>query len=693
MLFDLIRAVPVALLVGLVPGYFWARCLASTDDVAERLAYAIALSVTLVPAVALILSSVLGTGVTTAVSLVSVAVVFFAGLAARLLFGTAKGPAGPISALPSPPGVAAMVPLCLALVLALVTFFGLAGGWTMIPSVVLVVVAGVVYWLSLRGADGAAGARPGDGEAASPGLLYSLLAAALVLALARGYLGPILNGWPFPRGVDRYEHAIMTSMIVDSGSTESFMLYPPGFHALSAMISNLSGLEPMALFPALAPSLLALTSLSSYALAARLWGRPAGVAAAFLSGPVLGGAYLHFEEARYPNFVGEQIIIIVAVAALIGMYANPTVRAGLLLAVLGSSAVFYHQIAGYVMAVLLAVVALFFLPYLILRHRRTGLALAGSLALLFVLAAAFAWDTYDLPNLVAGVFSDSAETGRGGEAVAMAIGTKPANHPTYLLVTITAPVLWLGLLGAMMLLPNRGSSAAARLAHLTLIVWAALLFVGSQTSYSGFPDRFDRDLGAPLALLAAPVLLLLLRAAPRLAPSRAALAVTLAAALLSAGLLVVQTTRNLEAASGPSERPRDRPAPPEVAAAGTWLGDNNEGGSIVATPYLDYVPSRGMLAMGGYTEMQSYDYGRILRARDLPPFGEGPLLEALWLLKHPTGDKTQGIMREYDVRYVVFHKRYPGISWLPYARQDDLYRVAYQNPSVIVFEPRDPSTT
>ncbi|HEV2094692.1 MAG TPA: DUF6541 family protein [Rubrobacter sp.] len=690
MLFDLIRAVPVALLVGLVPGYFWARCLAATDDLAERLAYALALSVTLVPAVALVLASVLGTGVTTAVSVVSVALVFFAGLAARLLFGPAKGPAGPISGLPPAPGVAALVPLCLALVLALGTFFDLAGGWTMIPAAALVVVSGVLYWLSLRRRGRTNGGPEEQREEASPALVYGLLSAALVLALARGYLGPLFNGWPFPRGVDRYEHAIMTSMMAEDGSTESFMLYPPGFHALSAMISNLSGLEPMALFPALAPALLALTSLASYALAARLWGRPAGVAAAFLSGPVLGGAYLHFEEARYPNFVGEQVIIIVAVAALIGMYANPTVRAGLLLAVLGSSAVFYHQIAGYVMAVLLAVVALFFLPYLLLRHRRSGLALAGSLALLFVLAAAFAWDTYDLPNLVAGLFSDSAETGRGGEAVAMAIGTKPANHPTYLLVTITAPVLWLGLFGAMMLLPNRtNSNTAARLAHLTLIVWAALLFVGSQTSYSGFPDRFDRDLGAPLALLAAPVLVLLLRAAPRLAPSRAALAVTLAAALLSAGLLVVQTTRNLEEASGPSERPRDRPATPEVAAAGAWLEKNNEGGSIVATPYLDYVPSRGMLAMGGYTKMQSYDYARILRARDLPPFGAGPLLDALWVLKHPTGEKTRRIMEENDVRYIVFHKRYPGISWLPYARQDDLYKVAYQNPSVIIFEPRN----
>ena len=59
MLFDLIRAVPVALLVGLVPGYFWARCLAATGDFADRLAYAIALSVTLVPAVALVPSGLL----------------------------------------------------------------------------------------------------------------------------------------------------------------------------------------------------------------------------------------------------------------------------------------------------------------------------------------------------------------------------------------------------------------------------------------------------------------------------------------------------------------------------------------------------------------------------------------------------------------------------------------------------------
>ena len=51
---------------------------------------------------------------------------------------------------------------------------------------------------------------------------------------------------------------------------------------------------------------------------------------------------------------------------------NPDGPSGLLLALLGASAVFYTQIAGYAMARPVAVVALFFLPYLLLRHRQTG---------------------------------------------------------------------------------------------------------------------------------------------------------------------------------------------------------------------------------------------------------------------------------------------------------------------------------
>ena len=134
--------------------------------------------------------------------------------------------------------------------------------------------------------------------------------------------GPIVNGWSYPRGVDRYEHAVMAGMMMREGSNESFMLYPPGFHLLTAMISRLSGIGPLEVFPILAPMLPLMGALALYALAKRLWGWEYGVAAALTSGLLLGGTYLHFEEARYPNFIGEYFLIVLAIAALVGMYAR-----------------------------------------------------------------------------------------------------------------------------------------------------------------------------------------------------------------------------------------------------------------------------------------------------------------------------------------------------------------------------------
>ena len=683
---DLLTALPAAFLIGVLPGWFWTRCLLPSGDRAEQLAYTIALSITLVPAVALVQTYIFATGVTFAVTVASMALVFLAGLAAHLLFGPAKGSEEPLSRPPASPGLPTLAPLAAALALALWMFLGLPpGAWLMIPIAVLVIAAGVAYiWMPQERETPAA--TPGGDVSAR--VRYSLLAFVLLLVLARGYLGPIVNGWPFPRGVDRYEHAVMAGMMMRDGSNESFMLYPPGFHLLTAMISRLSGIEPLELFPILAPTLPLMGALALYALAKRLWGWEYGVAAALTSGVLLGGTYLHFEEARYPNFIGEYFLIVLTVATLIGMYAAPTARNGLLLALLGSSTVLYHQIAGYSLAVLLGFVCLLFVPYLLLKDRKKGIYITLSLGLLGLLSVLYAWDTYDLPSLVAGMLG-GAQTGRGGEAVAMAIGTKPVSGPVHFLATMSQPVLWLGLLGLALMLADRENAKGTpdMLARLTVLVWTLLLFFGSLSSYSGFPDRFERDLGVPLALLAALALVSVLRSSPR-SGTRTAFVVVLLAVFLSATLVGAQTILNLEQAAGPSARPKDRPPGARVVAAGEWLGRHNEGGSIIATPYLHYTPSRAMLAMGGYTRMQSYDEARIRRARDLPPFGADPLWDALWVLQHPTSSRTAQILEKNDVRYIVLDKRYPWVDWRAYALQRNLYKPVYENESVIIFAPR-----
>jgi hypothetical protein len=683
---DLLYALPAAFLIGVLPGWFWTRCLLASGDRAEQLVYAVALSLTLVPTVALAQTYLFATGATFVVSVVSVALVFLSGLAAYLLFGPAKGSEEPLSPPPSPPGLPTLAPLGATLALSLVMLLGIVPGeWLMIPIAVLVIIAGIAYFSTSQGREAPLAA---PGRSVSAAGRYALLSLVLLFVLARGYLGPIVNGWSYPRGVDRYEHAVMAGMVMKEGSNESFMLYPPGFHLLTAMISRLSGIEPLEVFPALAPLLPLLGALALYALAKRLWGWEYGVAAAFTSGLLLGGTYLHFEEARYPNFLGEYFLIVLAVAVLVGMYAAPTARAGLLLALLGSSTVFYHQIAGYSLAVLLGVVCVLFLPYLLLKDRRKGVHLGLSLALLGLFSALYAWDTYDLPNLVVGMLGGS-ETGRGGEAVAMAIGTKPPSGPGHFLETLSHPVLWLGLLGLALMLAGiknaRGTPDV--LGRLTVLVWTLLLFFGSLTTYSGFPHRFERDLGVPLALLAALALVTLVRLSSRSGGGRAYVAALLALALTVA-LVGTQSVLSLQEAAGPSARPKDRPAPANVVAAGAWLRQHNEGGSIVATPYLKHVPSRAMLAMGGYTRMQSYDAARIRRARDIPPFGAQPLWDALWVLEHPAGGRTAQLLEKNDVRYIVFHKSYPWIEWRPFALQEDLYRPVYENDSVIIFAPR-----
>jgi hypothetical protein len=697
MLPELIRALLAVALVVVLPGWFWAVCLCASADRLSRLIYGIALSITLVPAVALVQARLFGTGVTFAITVSSALVVFCAGLVAYLGFGPAKGPEEPVAPGLARPGLLTLIPLIAAFALSLGSMLGVTQG-KRFPLLIaaLVITAGIAPLFASRRRRDEPPSRPPGGttETRRRSLYvsvtrYVLLSVVLALVLLRGYLGPVRHDWPFPRGIDKYEHAVMTSMMLSEGSTEAFMLYPPGFHVLAAELSRLSGLEPMGLFAALAPALLLLPALACYALGSRLWGWPCGVVAAAFSGLLLDGTYQHLNEARWPNFIGSQFLLVLAVAALIGLYASPTVRSGLLLALFGSSTVLYHQIASYSAAVLLAFVALLSLPYLLWRDRRRALALFLSLALLGFLSVLYAWDTYDLGRLAAGLLGGQEETGRGGEAVAMAIGTKGAYPLKHLLKTASQPVLWLGLLGALLMLVDRRSrsSTPPTLAHITLLLWALLLFVGSRTGLSGFPDRFERDLGVPLALLAALAFVTVLRSRFELRRP-VVLVASLLAVLLAGALIGLQTVRNIEGADAPSPRQRDRPPPPQVAAAGRWLEEHNSGGSILSTPYLNYVPSRAMLALGGYTRMQSYDPARIKRARDLPPFGAGPLWDALWALYHPRGERTARILEDNDVRYVVLYKRYPGMSWRFWKAHTGLYRVAFENGAVVILEPR-----
>jgi hypothetical protein len=699
-LLDLVRALPAAILVGVLPGWFWAGCLSATSDRAERLAYSVGFSTTLVPTAALVQTRLFGVGVTPAITIVSVVLVLVTGLTCYLKFGPFDGSDEPLTSRSVSLDLPSLIPLIFASALVLAALLGAVPvGRVALLIALLVLTAGISHLVASPRGD--APPKPAHrlcsetfewwGSSVIPVVRWFLLSAVLILVLLRSYPGPMRYDWPFPRGVDKYEHAVMVGMMLSEGSTDSFMLYPPGFHVLAAGISGLSGLEPLKLFAIVGPALLLLPTLACYALARRLWGWEVGVAAALFSGLIASGSYEHVSHARYPNLIGV-FLLVLAVAALVRLYASSSVRDQFTLAIFGSSVVFYHMVASLYEAALLGLVGTLFLPYLLLRNRKSGIALLSSFTLLGLLSVLYAWDAYDLPSLVAGLLG-GAGTGRGGEAVAMALGTKPTGDLARLLATTSLTMVWLGLLGALLVagdLLQRRVEMPQILAYLTLLLWAALMFIGSRTTMSSFPDRFERDLSIPLALLAALAFVTILRSWESRGPVMV-FAASLAA-LVAVTVVALQAARNLEEGAGPAQRSIDRPPPPKVVAAGEWLREHNEGGNILVTPSVGPVSTRGMLAMGGYSGMQTYSVHRIQRGRDLPPFGAEPLWDALWALQHPDSGRTRMILEENDVRYVVLGKRRPDIHWRSFQGRTDLYRMVFENEAVAIFEPLEDST-
>jgi hypothetical protein len=718
-LLDLIRALPVAVLVGVAPGWFWAKLfLRASTDVAEWMTYSVAFSMSLVPTVALIPAQLLGSGVTLAVAVASPLLVFLGGLAAYLRFGPARASEASFAVAPVRLSAFALLPVVVAFALVLVTdfvnprLFWLAGscwGWPseacvlsggaqrfMLPVALLLLAAGIVHRFAPSREPEAQVGPPEPGSSGRQVLRVVALArrlalpVVLLLVLLRGYLGPVLHDWPFIRGVDHYSHAVMANLMMTEGQIEPYLIYPSGFHIMSAEVSRLSGLDPLDIFAILGPALLVLPALACYVLGKQLWGWEYGVAAAFFGGVLMGGTYYYFDDAMYPNLVGSQFLFVLAVAALIGIYSLPSIRGGLLLAVVGSSVVLYHQVSSLYLALLLALVGPYLLPHLLARERRMGLILLASLTLLGALSIFYAWDTYDLPQTVAGLLG-SSEASSTGAAINMAIGTQVPYDLDYLIGAIVSqPVAWLGLLGAALLVadPRCWMSKPRALAHFTLLLWTALLFVGSRTPLTGFPQRFGRDLGVPLALLAAFALIIIVRSLFKERKPAAVLAATLAVALVGS-LIGLRATQSFEQAAGPSPLLM---MTPQIAAAGEWLREHNEGGNIMVSPHFGHVPSRMMLAMGHYSALQSFPAWRITNPRDLPPTGPKPLWDVLWVMNHPADERTRRLLEEHDVRYVVLYKRLPTRTetdyWQPFKAHPELYRVAFENKAVLIVAPR-----
>ena len=395
---------------------------------------------------------------------------------------------------------------------------------------------------------------------------------------------------------------------------------------------------------------------------------------------MLTGAFNGFAGGRYPDLISAFFLLVMTVAALITVYEAPTVRSAVLVTVVGASAVFYHSVATLYAAVLFVLVALICLPYLLRgRHRRETRALLLSLAGVAVLSACYAIYVYNPGGILGGKSST-------GGAVSIVLGSQGPASQGALLKELGPPIVWFGILGVAALAASLRwlRRPAQVLTAATVVAWCVVMYLGSRTSLDGFPQRFERDLGAPLSVMAAFGIGLIVRSLPiRGAASRTVPAVAAATAgILAAVMLLAQTGHAVNA----SDRSAGELLTHRVAAAGQWLAQHNTGGTIISTPYLNPgVTNRAVLAMGGYTGLQSYSPFRIAHPRSLPTAGKTPLLDSQEVLLHPQSCQSANILVRQDVRYVVLYRVGNGADLPAFAADPAHYQQVFENPSVIVY--------
>jgi hypothetical protein len=68
------------------------------------------------------------------------------------------------------------------------------------------------------------------------------------------------------------------------------------------------------------------------------------------------------------------------------------------------------------------------------------------------------------------------------------------------------------------------------------------------------------------------------------------------------------------------------------------------------------------------------------------------LRDVLWMMKHPGGERTEQLLEEHDIGYVVLYKDMPPRSvqdfWKSFNARPDLYQMAFENDGVLIVAPR-----
>ena len=129
----------------------------------------------------------------------------------------------------------------------------------------------------------------------------------------------------------------------------------------------------------------------------------------------------------------------------------------------------------------------------------------------------------------------------------------------------------------------------------------------------------------------------------------------------------------------------------EFGEAVRWLRSHDKGGSVIASPFAD----SALRVAGVPRVLPAATEKQLAEPGALPPDVLKQATDVRRVYRRAKGDGVVAVLERYDVRYLVLVKKFEknvdgrkdaAVSYNRYRGADDLYRVAFENEQVIVYE-------
>jgi len=322
------------------------------------------------------------------------------------------------------------------------------------------------------------------------------------------YLDVLKYDYYVPPGTDPVVHTAIVKNILE-GETLKYVVYPPGFHYLIALLAKITHLDPIKIMVYFYPSLLFFSAIAVYLFARNFFDKTIALLALFLYGFISPAPrFTPLWDGGFPNLIGADFLMVLGFLYFLKAYKTEKVKDRLLAGLFIGLVAFFHHFSTYLMTILIFALSLVLLLFSFFKKENLSkklLVLLNIFGIAFLLGfyPAYIYSGRFFLQKIALMFTAYAASLEGFIKYSIDLQKNSEAIPLSDYALVLSPYLWyLGWLSIPFVIKTIIKEKKTE--YLFVFSWFLIICILSRpVSLSPLPGRIARELAIPLVLLSA----------------------------------------------------------------------------------------------------------------------------------------------------------------------------------------------